>query len=107
MTVLGSRKSVFSVLFFLLLTQARLAQTGIAQSTTNETQATRSEEDQRAYRTAMEQADEKIAAEVKARSELMKNLEYLTTEIAARSPASHKRNGPAAGHCSASKTTGS
>jgi len=92
MTVLGSRKSVFSVLFLLLLTQARLAQTGIAQSTTNETQATRSEEDQRAYRTAMEQADEKIAAEVKARSELMKNLEYLTTEIGARLTGSPQMN---------------
>ncbi len=32
----------------------------------------------------MEQADEKIASEVKTHSELMKNLEYLTTEIGPR-----------------------
>jgi carboxypeptidase Q len=41
--------------------------------------------DQRAtYHKAMEDADQKIAAEVKAHSELMKNLEYLTTQIGAR-----------------------
>ena len=32
----------------------------------------------------MEEADQKIADEVKAHSELMKNLEYLTTQIGAR-----------------------
>ena len=32
----------------------------------------------------MEQADQKIADEVTAHSELMKNLEYLTTQIGAR-----------------------
>ena len=37
-----------------------------------------------AYRTAMEDADQKIAAEVHAHSELMKNLEYLTTQIGPR-----------------------
>ncbi len=36
------------------------------------------------YRKAMEDADQKIAAEVEAHSELMKNLEYLTTQIGAR-----------------------
>ena len=36
------------------------------------------------YRKAMEEADQKIADEVKAHSELMKNLEYLTTQIGAR-----------------------
>src|SRR5579863_1323619 len=36
------------------------------------------------YRKAMEDADQKIAAEVTAHSELMKNLEYLTTQIGAR-----------------------
>src|SRR5262249_47333620 len=44
----------------------------------------RSEEQKRSYRTAMEQADQKIANEVKAHSELMKNLEYLCYRIGAR-----------------------
>jgi carboxypeptidase Q len=38
----------------------------------------------RAYRSAMESADQKIAAEVQAHSELLKNLEYLTTRIGPR-----------------------
>ena len=37
-----------------------------------------------AYRKAMEEADQKIAAEVKGHSELIKNLEYLTTQIGPR-----------------------
>jgi Zn-dependent M28 family amino/carboxypeptidase len=37
-----------------------------------------------AYRKAMEEADRKIANEVTAHSELMKNLEYLTTQIGPR-----------------------
>ncbi|HTQ10798.1 MAG TPA: M20/M25/M40 family metallo-hydrolase [Fimbriimonadaceae bacterium] len=41
-------------------------------------------EEERAYRTSMEEADQKIAAEVEAHSELMKNLEYLSTEIGPR-----------------------
>src|SRR5438067_1633038 len=44
----------------------------------------RSEQEKRAYLKAMEEADQKIAAEVKAHSELIKNLEYLTTRIGAR-----------------------
>jgi carboxypeptidase Q len=44
----------------------------------------RSAEDKKSYKAAMENADQKIAAEVKAHSELMKNLEYLTTEIGPR-----------------------
>lgn len=41
--------------------------------------------DQKAeYRRAMEEADQKVAAEVKNHSELMANLEYLTTEIGPR-----------------------
>lgn len=44
----------------------------------------RTEEDKKSYKTAMEDADQKIAAEVKAHSELIKNLEYLTTNIGAR-----------------------
>ena len=44
----------------------------------------RSPEQQRSYRKAMEVADQKIADEVKAHSELMKNLEYLATQIGPR-----------------------
>ncbi len=44
----------------------------------------RTEDEQQAYRKAMEEADQKIAAEVKSHSELMKNLEYLTTMIGPR-----------------------
>ncbi|HLK33341.1 MAG TPA: hypothetical protein VKT29_09640 [Terriglobales bacterium] len=45
---------------------------------------TRTEQEKQEYRRAMETADQQIAAEVKAHSELMKNLEYLTTEIGPR-----------------------
>jgi carboxypeptidase Q len=38
----------------------------------------------RAYRTSMESTDQKILAEVQAHSELVKNLEHLTTHIGAR-----------------------
>ena len=44
----------------------------------------RTAEQQQSYRKAMEEADQKIADEVKAHSELMKNLEYLTTQIGPR-----------------------
>jgi carboxypeptidase Q len=44
----------------------------------------RTDESRKAYKAAMEDADQKIAAEEKSHSELMKNLEYLTTEIGAR-----------------------
>src|SRR6266481_954522 len=46
--------------------------------------STRTDADKRAYKAAMEDADQKIAAEVKAHSELMKNLEYLCYRIGAR-----------------------
>ena len=45
---------------------------------------TRSADDKKSYKSAMEEADQKIYAEVKAHSELMKNLEYLTTQIGPR-----------------------
>lgn len=44
----------------------------------------RTDEAKKAYKAAAEEADQKIAAEVKSHSELMKNLEYLTTEIGPR-----------------------
>src|SRR5579862_4401035 len=39
---------------------------------------------ERAYRVSMEDADQRIQAEVLAHSELMKNLEHLTTQIGPR-----------------------
>src|SRR5664279_3876700 len=44
----------------------------------------RTKEQQESYRKSMEAADQQIADEVKAHSELMKNLEYLTTQIGPR-----------------------
>jgi len=44
----------------------------------------RSDQDKEAYRKAMEDADQKIDAEVKAHSELVKNLDYLSTQIGPR-----------------------
>jgi len=51
---------------------------------TAQSAAQHTDADREAYRKAMEEADQKIADEVKAHSELMKNLEYLTTQIGAR-----------------------
>lgn len=44
----------------------------------------RTDDEKRAYKAAMEGADQKIYDEVKAHSELMKNLEHLTSNIGAR-----------------------
>src|SRR3974390_1196972 len=44
----------------------------------------RTPDQQQSYRKAMETADQQIADEVRAHSELMKNLENLTTQIGAR-----------------------
>lgn len=46
--------------------------------------STRTDDAKKAYKSAMEDADQKIADEIKSHSELMKNLEYLTTEIGPR-----------------------
>lgn len=48
------------------------------------TPAARTDQEKQEYRKAMEVADQQIANEVKAHSQLMKNLEYLTTEIGPR-----------------------
>jgi hypothetical protein len=69
---LPSRSAAF---IFLLCVSTLLAQAP---------QVPRTEEQKTQYRQAMEAADQKIADEVKAHSELMKNLEYLTSEIGAR-----------------------
>lgn len=44
----------------------------------------RTQGEREAYRKAMEDADQKVAAEVEAHSQLIKNLEYLTTQIGSR-----------------------
>lgn len=91
MNLLRFRTVFLSFLFLtlnLIATQSALSQSS---SSTN-SPVTRSDEDKRAYRTAMEQADQKIADEVKTHSELMKNLEYLTTEIGARLTGSPQMN---------------
>jgi len=58
--------------------------TGLTAAQTPQASSQRSVEQQQAYRKAMEDADQKIADEVKSHSELMKNLEYLTTQIGPR-----------------------
>jgi len=68
------RRSVF--IFLIFVSTACFAQTPV--------DSTRNDADKRAYKSAMEDADQKIAAEVKAHSELMKNLEYLCYRIGAR-----------------------
>jgi carboxypeptidase Q len=72
------RSSLLTALAFLSLTSLTAAV--VAQSAT----PARTDEAKKAYKAAMEEADQRIAAEVKSHSELMKNLEYLTTEIGAR-----------------------
>jgi len=91
MSLLLPRKRPIS--FPLLLTTiAFIAAQLIAQSPSSAPTTMRSEEEKRVYRTQMEQADQKIFDEVKAHSELMKNLEYLTTEIGARLTGSPEMN---------------
>jgi carboxypeptidase Q len=67
-------------LYLLLLVLAGMPFAILAQNSS----AARSDDDKKTYKSAMEEADQKIYAEVKAHSELMKNLEYLTTSIGAR-----------------------
>src|SRR5271166_3339365 len=77
--------SLAVVLFASVVLIAQPPQEDSESSLTSQTAAQpRTKEQRDAYRKAMEDADQKIAAEVKAHSELMKNLEYLTTQIGAR-----------------------
>jgi len=71
--MIRSKRLLAAVLFAAVLSGLMTAQT-----------PPRTPEDKQAYRKAMETADQQIAGEVKARSELMKNLEYLTTQIGPR-----------------------
>ena len=76
----------FAILLFCGSLFAQSPEAGPQQSTQSTAQAVaeRTREQRDAYRKAMEEADQKIAAEVKAHSELVKNLEYLTTQIGPR-----------------------
>ena len=76
----------FAILMFCGSLFAQSPEAGPQQSTQSTAQAgaERSREQRDAYRKAMEEADQKIAAEVQAHSELVKNLEYLTTQIGPR-----------------------
>lgn len=57
---------------------------GLMTAQAPESSSQRSAEQQQTYRKAMETADQQIADEVKAHSELMKNLEYLSSQIGPR-----------------------
>jgi Zn-dependent M28 family amino/carboxypeptidase len=61
-----------------------LPQEGAENSQTSQPVSQRPAKQREAYRKAMEGADRKIADEVTAHSELIKNLEYLTTQIGPR-----------------------
>ncbi|MGC2110349.1 MAG: M20/M25/M40 family metallo-hydrolase [Candidatus Korobacteraceae bacterium] len=76
-----------AVILFSIISFAQPPQTApqaSPQPSPEQTSPQRTSDQRDIYRKAMEQADQKIAAEVKAHSELMKNLEYLTTQIGAR-----------------------
>ena len=90
MSLLLPRKRPISFLFLPAAIAFITAQL-LAQTASNVT-TTRTDEEKREYRSAMEQADQKIADEVKAHSELRNNLEYLTTEIGARLTGSPQMN---------------
>jgi carboxypeptidase Q len=68
--------------FILLLALAVLGAETCLFSQTSST--ARSDDDKKAYKAAMEEADQNIYTEVKSHSELVKNLEYLTDTIGAR-----------------------
>ena len=86
-----SRTSAFFLFFLLTIIPVALARSSRPQTDASQVQS-RSDEDKRSYRAAMEQADQKISDEVKAHSELIKNLEYLTTQIGARLTGSPQMN---------------
>ncbi len=65
----------------LLIVTCALLPTGFI---TAQTAPPRTSDQQQSYRKSMEIADQQIADEVKSHSELMKNLEYLTTQIGPR-----------------------
>jgi hypothetical protein len=84
MNTASLRRFVVAALLVSLLTTLSLATSRKAEQQSAAGPATRTEQEKQEYRKAMETADQKIADEVKAHSELMKNLEYLTTNIGPR-----------------------
>ncbi|HEX8801596.1 MAG TPA: hypothetical protein VF772_23435, partial [Terriglobales bacterium] len=68
----------------LVATVLSIALCGPSIAQTSQSSSQRTADQQQSYRKAMETADQQIADEVKAHSELMKNLEYLTTQIGPR-----------------------
>lgn len=89
MNSLLPRKRPIFFLFLLITISVAFAQIQGPSSTAS---GTRTQDEKRAYRSAMEQSDQKILQEVNTHSELMKNLEYLTTEIGARLTGSPQMN---------------
>jgi len=83
------RCRLLACLFLLFFSRSILAQ---SPETASQTAPQRTVEQRAAYRKAMEEADQKISDEVKAHSELMKNLEYLTTQIGPRLTGSQQMN---------------
>lgn len=82
MTIHAFCRRAATALLICLFTTLAFAVTPNAPATAGA--AARTEPDKQAYRKAMEAADQKIADEVKAHSELMRNLEHLTTQIGPR-----------------------
>lgn len=80
------RRQLLASLALILSTGLLIAQPQESQdnSPTSQPVSQRPAKQREAYRKAMDQADQKIAAEVTAHSELIKNLEYLTTQIGPR-----------------------
>src|SRR5579859_4569707 len=91
MKALPSRTSLPFIFLFVLSIGFLVAQTASSQSPSAAPDA-RSQDEQHTYRAAMEKADQEISEEVKSHSELMKNLEYLTTHIGARLTGSPQMN---------------
>jgi carboxypeptidase Q len=83
-TDLFRRLLATAALVFFLASFSLAASQGTQQAATTAAPAARTEQEKQEYRKAMETADQKIAEEVKAHSELMKNLEHLTTRIGPR-----------------------
>ena len=91
MNVLPPRKRSISGLLLIIIS-GFVFSTVSAQSPSSPLAAARTDDEKRTYRAAMEQADQQIVDEVNAHSELMKNLEYLTTEIGPRLTGSAQMN---------------
>ena len=78
------RRQFLALLTAALFSSILVAQPPQATSPAAQAAPERTKEARDTYRKAMEDADQKIDAEVKAHSELMKNLKYLTTQIGPR-----------------------